>query len=181
VLSLVVRLLLSCLPQTLPGASTWVLLPYAWGRYSSCLVPRRCLAPARHAWVIGVCLCMALCVSSLSPQKKGEKTTLCRLPPYSVYNSHKCGMSTLTASQITCAEVREHSVACYELTEAMYSSCWHGDPATLLAGLLLCCNSTCQICSNVSWMMLCIPTTSATGRTMSDSPTTSLARGAVEV
>ena len=59
VLRLVFRTL-SYLSQTFPGACPWVAL--FWGGYSSCLVPCRCLSPARHAWLIEVCLCMASCL-----------------------------------------------------------------------------------------------------------------------
>ncbi len=62
----------ACPSYTLPGAFPRALL--LGGSYSSGLVPCRCLAPAWHAWLVEVCLCMALsCKAFLLKKKKKKK------------------------------------------------------------------------------------------------------------
>jgi hypothetical protein len=61
-----------CLSYKLPGASPRALL--LGGSYSSDLVTCRCLAPAYHAWLVEVCLCMTLsCKDFLLHKKKKKK------------------------------------------------------------------------------------------------------------
>jgi hypothetical protein len=52
----------------LPGASPRALL--LGGSYSSGLVACRCLAPACHAWLVEVCLCMTLSCKDFLLKKK---------------------------------------------------------------------------------------------------------------
>jgi hypothetical protein len=57
------------------------------GSYSSGLVPRWCLAPARHAWLIKVCLCMALSGKAFlpPPPPTHEKTCMCPFHPRNLF------------------------------------------------------------------------------------------------
>jgi hypothetical protein len=64
-----------CLSYKLPGASPRALL--LGGSYSSCLVACRCLAPACHAWLVEVCLCMTLsCKDFLLKKMKKRKKNM---------------------------------------------------------------------------------------------------------